>query len=245
MKKIDISEKQILYHGSKGKIQGDISPISPNPSRKTHPSDFGEGFYLGQNLAQAKGVCIENENPYIYKMRLSLDKISPQKILILTDEQWLYTVISFRNKNNDIGKTDFANKIRNIIDKYDVVIGTIADDRMVSAMTAFRNGEISDEGLMACLKYIDYGNQFVLKSEFACKQIEILREKELKGLEAENARDDMYNNRRKSTNIISEMERKYRRKGLYIDEIYAKIERNELLAENIFTGLPDLSVPKT
>ena len=41
-------EDIILFHGSRGGLQGDIQPQS-------RVDDFGKGFYMGESQDQAKG----------------------------------------------------------------------------------------------------------------------------------------------------------------------------------------------
>ncbi len=44
----------ILYHGSRGGIDGEIQPIS------RVRCDFGKGFYMGESEEQAKGLIAED-----------------------------------------------------------------------------------------------------------------------------------------------------------------------------------------
>lgn len=69
----------ILYHGSRGGIKGNIQPSS------RELCDFGKGFYMGTNMAQAKSLVVEDANPYFYTLRLNLSKIPENRILNLTD----------------------------------------------------------------------------------------------------------------------------------------------------------------
>ena len=41
-----------------------------------------------------------------------------------------------------------ASQIRDIINNYDIVMGTIVDDRMNEAIDAFNDNTLTDEGLM-------------------------------------------------------------------------------------------------
>ncbi len=54
-------EDLILYHGSRGGLQGPIAPKS------RVRCDFGEGFYMGTDENQAKASVASDETPYIYE----------------------------------------------------------------------------------------------------------------------------------------------------------------------------------
>lgn len=52
-------EDIILYHGSRGGIDGLIRPIS------RVRCDFGQGFYMGESEEQAKGLIVEDSVPIL------------------------------------------------------------------------------------------------------------------------------------------------------------------------------------
>ena len=54
----------ILYHGSRGGLEGSIRPIS------RVRCDFGKGFYMGESEEQAKGLIVEDSSPVLYTMKL-------------------------------------------------------------------------------------------------------------------------------------------------------------------------------
>lgn len=78
------------------------------------------------------------------------------------------------------------------------------------------------------LKAIKYGNQYVAKTDFACSKIEILDCKELYGREISDLRDYSLQKRKQCKNIINEMTRKYRKNGLFIDEIIQEVNQQKL-----------------
>lgn len=225
---------KILYHGSKGGIVGAISEKSPNKNREKNPCDFGEGFYVGTNKLQAEGVCIEDQKPVLYTLTVDFSCIPEEKILVLTDEQWLFTILACRKKSNRFNELPLAEEIRDIIDSYDIVIGTIADDRMNEAINSFNENNITDKALIACLQYIDYGTQIVFKTPKVNDMITLLSNKLLIGFEAQYIRNSLYEDRKKSLHTVEEMKSKYRREGFFLDEIIEKAERNEISAEDIF-----------
>ena len=224
-----------LYHGSKGGIEGEISVKSPNKNRENNPCDFGKGFYIGTNKEQAKGVCIEDAHPVLYTLYVDFKQIPDKNILTLNDEQWLYTILACRKKSERFANSPLANDIRKIVDSYDIVIGTIADDRMNEAIREFNQNHLTTVGLEKCLEYIDYGVQIVIKSqEKVNKIVEFLSDKPLYGFEADNVRNNLYKERAKSKSIVDEMALKYRKDGYILEEIIDKAQRGEILAKDIF-----------
>lgn len=212
-------EKLILYHGSRGGIDGQIKPIS-----RLH-CDFGCGFYMGTNPKQVKGLVIEDPSPIFYTLKLSLSKISPDKILVLDDMQWVYTVLANRNKLPQFNNLHIAKDAIFKCNQYDFVIGVIADDRMNEAMRRFSRNGLTDKGLLACLASVDYGLQIVAKSDEACKMIEILDSKNIYGKEADDIKNFVFQKRAESQNIVDDMARKYLRKGLYLEELIQQQEQ--------------------
>lgn len=203
----------ILYHGSRGGIEGEISPSS------RLRCDFGRGFYLGDNEMQAKGLVSDDSAPYYYKIKLHLSEIDPQRVLVLKDKDWLYTVLAHRKLSSDFNDLNVAKRTIAELKKYDVVIGPIADDRMNEAVTAFSDRAMTDVGLFHCLQYIDYGNQYVLKTQEACKLAEVLTEKKLLGHELEHTRQIAMQERARARNAVRDMVDRYQRQGMYLNEI--------------------------
>lgn len=210
----------VLYHGSRGGIEGAIRPAS-RPR-----CDFGAGFYMGENPEQVKGLVVEDSAPMFYSLKLRISEIPKDRILILDGMDWVYAVLSCRNKVKEFSELYIAHKIKAELSNHDLVIGPIGDDRMNEAMQQFANGALTDRGLMECLKHVKYGNQFVAKTEFACSKIEILSGHEIFGEEADAIRKYSRQKRDEGKDIVKEAVRKYRREGLFLDEIIEQERKN-------------------
>ncbi len=209
----------ILYHGSRGGLEGSIRPIS------RVRCDFGKGFYMGESEEQAKGLIVEDSSPVLYTMKLKLSEISEDCILKLKGKDWIYAVLANRRRIKDFSKLRMADYWINELNKYDVVIGPIADDRMNEAMQRFSDYTLSDEGLNACLQYVNYGEQYVAKTAFACSKIEVISERAIKEDELDAVRKYSHEKRMEGRDIVSKMTIEYRNKGQYLDEIM-KNQRN-------------------
>lgn len=209
-------EDKILYHGSRGGLQGTIKPIS-----RIH-CDFGQGFYMGESSKQAQGLIAETTIPTFYTLRFRLSEIPEERILILNGEEWLNAVMANRKRSEEFDALPLAKQTLQKLNNYDVIIGPIADDRMNEAMQRFSDYGLTDKGLIACLASVDYGNQYVAKTEFACSKIDILDKKILKGKELMDVKEYAERKRSKSRDIVKAMARKYQREGLYLNEIIEK-----------------------
>lgn len=211
----------ILYHGSRGGIEGKIRPIS------RERCDFGKGFYMGQSPEQAKGLVVDDPEPYFYTLNLKLSEIPERRILKLQDDDWLYTVLACRKKVRDFSELSIARDALTRLKDYDLVVGPIADDQMNEAMRAFTNGALTDEGLKCCLQRVRYGDQFVALTDFACSKIEIISEQEMLGREIDDIRE--YNKRKldESKNTVNLAIQQYRRNGYFLDEIIDRETRTK------------------
>jgi len=218
----------ILYHGSRGGIEG---PIKPHSRLKC---DFGKGFYMGENPQQVKGLVVEDMEPIFYTLKLKLSEIPEEKILILDNESWLHTVLACRKKVPEFLNLNIAKEALRNLNKYDIIVGPIGDDKMNDAMQAYANGYLTDKGLLACLQYVNFGNQFVAKTEFACSKIEIMSSREITGKEADDTRDYSRQKRMESRDIVNQMIRKHRNNGIYIDELLEEKSNDKNLYKGDF-----------
>lgn len=217
----------ILYHGSRGGIEGEIKPIS------RERCDFGKGFYMGTNPKQAKAIVVEDSAPYFYKLNVKLSEIPEDRILKLEKSDWIYTVLANRKKLSEFNKLSLAHKILKSINNYDIIIGAIADDRMNEAMQRFSDYGLTDQGLIACLQSVDYGYQVVAKSEYACSKITILEEKEIFGKEADELRKYTQEKRLESRDIVKKNAALYQRKGYYLNEIIEQEQKTYSFSQDV------------
>lgn len=209
-----------LYHGSRGGIEGSIEPASRSRC------DFGRGFYMGTLPMQAKSLVAGDDAPYFYQLKFDISKINPEKILVLSDKDWLYTILSNRKTSDDFNELLISKIILDEIKKYDVIIGNIADDKMRAAMNSFIEDALTDEGLKYCLNSTNdkLGIQVVAKTQEACNLIKIVKEVPLKGLELENAIHYGDETLKSCDNIVKFAKRNYTDEGMRLSAMI-KMER--------------------
>ena len=165
------SEKKVLndivvYHASDNVIAiEDI--VLPGPRSIC---DFGPVFYLTPNKQISEEWVTGCATPIINRYVLTLDSSS---LLHLENDDWIRVIVSFRKT---FGKISF---------KSNIIMGLIADDRLMISLNSFLNGLLGDIRLILALNYCNLGNQYAIRFDKS-----VLREHSftpLIGLELSNA----------------------------------------------------------
>ena len=112
-----------------------------------------------------------------------------------------------------------VNAVASIADKYDMILGYIADDRMFVVLDRFFNADITELALIHSLSALKLGKQYVALTQKACDRIKILEEKELSEEERGKLKEASEMNRTAGIAMANEICRKYRREGRFFDEI--------------------------
>lgn len=151
----------ILYHGSNIDIEIiDLAKSKPN-------KDFGKGFYLSENETQAQEMAVFKSmqlggTPVVSKFEFDRNIMadSSLKIKVYTDysEEWADFVL--------------ANRDGCPVERYDIVYGPIANDKVGMQIRKLKDGSIDKSEFLNRLKYmkgITY--QFFFGSEVAIEQL--------------------------------------------------------------------------
>lgn len=133
----------ILYHGSDTEIEViDLTRCNPN-------KDFGQGFYLTEHLPDAENIARQRS-------------VRSQKLPVINryefDERMLESdslrVKHFGEYSLEWAEFVFKNRRGDIADRYDIVYGPIADDRIGAQITRYNEGYIDANEFLARIKYI-------------------------------------------------------------------------------------------
>jgi Predicted transcriptional regulator len=205
------SQRMILYHGSKSGIAGPIAPISRNRC------DFGSGFYMGTEPYQPLTLISDFEKSKFYVV--SLDLTGLRILNVSPDIEWAMLVAFHRGKMDVAVGTELYARYKAMSDGYDIVVGSIANDRMFYVLDNFFLGNITDKALVMSLSALQLGQQYVAITEKACQHIRIETEIQLSYLERVFLRDMSESNRMKGIRLANEICRDYRREGRFFDEI--------------------------
>lgn len=157
-----------LYHGS------DILVMHPELDKGKPYKDFGRGFYLSDNLEQARAMAEQKAalsvgaKPIISTFEFAETAMTDGSLLVKRFEGYSEEWAEFVLRNRD-------RKTPQPYHQYDIVYGPIADDRVVRQMRRFELGDITMEELMHELRYpkgITF--QYFFGSEKALKNLTFL-----------------------------------------------------------------------
>lgn len=176
----------IIYHGSEDIIKNPVFGYG-----NIH-NDYGPGFYCTEDKQMAgEWACKRGNNGYINEYRLALEGL---KVLNLLDKKytvlnWMALLLANRTFRiaGQIGNTARSYIVENyLVDVagYDIIKGYRADDSYFSFAQAFVENTLSLQALNKALYLGKLGEQIVLSSQQAYKN--------LKYLGAESARAEIY-----------------------------------------------------
>ena len=205
------ADRVLLYHGSKSGIEGPIEP----KSRKQ--CDFGKGFYMGTDPGQALTLICDYEKSKLYIVSVSVDKLA--HIEVPADIDWAMLVAYHRGKMEKINSTPFYNKYRVMTLNKDLIIGSIANDRMFFVIDNFFVGNVTDMALINSLSALQLGKQYVAVSQRGCDSVHIEAEVELSYLERLFMKEVAEENRVRGISLANDICKNYRREGMFFDEI--------------------------
>lgn len=156
----------ILYHGT----NCSIDRIDLNKCRPF--KDFGKGFYLTTIKEQAEKMAYRVSRIYGLEPIVnvfSFDSQAAENIALKRfespSEEWARFVINNRNGNN-------SETNHNLDNKFDVVVGPIANDDLALLFRQFSNGMIEIDTLVRNMKYKELTDQYSFHTE---KALELLR----------------------------------------------------------------------
>lgn len=158
-----------LYHGSNVEIEN-IRLDLGKPGK-----DFGKGFYLNPNYAQAYKMAVKakriqrtgEEVVSSFEFDEKNLEDSSLKVKIFSDysEEWAEFIVANRKNNSDI-----------TIHDYDIVIGPIADDNVGFQLNRFIEGIIPLDVLVRELRYNgDHAIQYFFATEKAVKLLKRIK----------------------------------------------------------------------
>lgn len=205
------NERLILYHGSKSGLVGEIAPIS------REKCDFGKGFYMGTTPEQPLTLICDFEESKFYVVSIDVNELAT--VEISEDIDWAMIVAYHRGRMERIKGSKFYNKYSTLTTDKDLVIGSIANDRMFYVIDNFFLENITDIALVNSLSALQLGKQYVALTEKACKAIKVEKEIELSFFEKKVLRKVSEKNRQKGIELANEICKSYRREGKFFDEI--------------------------
>ena len=204
-----------LYHGSKSGLTGTVAPVSRDAC------DFGRGFYMGTEKTQPLTLICHGESPKFYEIDYDVEGLRVHRVE--PDLDWAMFVAWNRRAIPERFRSYYDERFASIAQSNDVIVGKIANDRMVVVLDWFFQGFISDIGLLASLQALNLGDQYCAMTKAACERVRIVNEKVLTPYECEALRVKSENQRRVAVRMVDRIRMLHRRDGMSFQEI---IERD-------------------
>jgi transcriptional regulator with XRE-family HTH domain len=209
---LDDEEEILLFHGAKNKIEG---KIGLEYSKKRN--DFGNGFYCGESLEQSAMFVATYPQSSLYMLKFRRSKLKYKKYTV--SREWMLMIAYYRGRLGEYENLDSIKKLVEENQGVDYIIAPIADNRMFEIIDQFIDGEITDVQCQHCLSATNLGNQYVLVSDRALKQVEILERCYLADAEKDyylSSKQEEYEVNRDKVKLARKC---YRNQGDYIEDI--------------------------
>ena len=166
-----------LFHASEQVVERPRWNYAKDNTAKVR-KDFGQGFYMcvtpDYPLRLYSDRSIDNKCVYLNEYIFDITGLNE---LTLTDS--LYWAMITASHRSDFTKRPewhhFRDAIRNSILSYDLIIGTISNDRLFSTMNDFLRGRCTDVFLLECLQYMKYPMQYVSKCDKSDERLKYVR----------------------------------------------------------------------
>ncbi len=156
-----------LYHGSNTDIK-EINLALCRPYK-----DFGRGFYLTAIKEQAEKMANRVSRIYggspilnVFEIEESFTETEALNVKDFgteTTEEWARFVRNNRSRNF----SDYSDPECNFDNKYDIVIGPIADDNMALLFRQYENGVINFQTMLSGMIYKKTTNQYSFHTQRA------------------------------------------------------------------------------
>ena len=180
----------ILYHGSHVCVE------KPDLLHSREDIDFGKGFYLTEDSNMACKWAANKSIAYVNKYNFDFSGL--RVIELKLDQTWLDFVATNR------GYADYEFDV----DKYDVIIGPTADDKLFSTLESYFSQHIDADTAIKYLNITGYSKQIVLKTEKALEKINYIEAKMLTINEKKYYKELAKTERQMALNKLKRMEKK-------------------------------------
>ncbi|MDM8245223.1 DUF3990 domain-containing protein [Collinsella tanakaei] len=201
----------LLYHGSKHGISGEIAPLSRDRC------DFGRGFYMGTDILQPLTLVCGYEDAHLYTVDFDISGLNV--VRFESDVDWALYIAYSRGRLDHVRDSELYQRIAHLADGADVIVGSIANDRMFVVFDRFVAGQLTDTALVSCLSALNIGDQYVAKTEKACSRVRIVEDRLIGEAERAEYAKMSFENRKLGVSIADRIARQHRRDGRYFDEI--------------------------
>jgi len=150
-----------VYHGSYCEVD------KPSLDNGRPDADFGIGFYVTSDLTMAEKWASRKKKAIINEYVLDTDKLNAYTFPL--NEEWLDFVIQNRTGEN----IEFSSN------KFDLLIGATADDKLFATIEQYESGFIDAETAVEVLNCMKVGQQICVRTERGLDNLHFNRSIEL------------------------------------------------------------------
>ena len=158
----------LLYHGSNQEIMiVDLSQCKPF-------KDFGKGFYLTTIVEQAELMAkrtsmINSGSPVVTVFEYDTTAGSNLAIKSFAEPSYEWALFVLNNRNRYF--RNYADPNNNHDNKYDIVVGPVANDDIALLFRTFTSGYIDIDALVKGMKYKKLSNQYSFHTKNAVSSL--------------------------------------------------------------------------
>jgi len=146
--------------------------------------DFGIGFYMCKtmDLAYPVGLYSKRNRVILNEYTLDLDGLNPLNLRV--NLVWVMVVAAHRQRSAGTKASrnywaHLADAIKHEVEKYDIVIGPISNDRFFTVLDDFVDNAVSEQYTIDAVNFMRYPMQYVSKSDKADKKITFVKSSEV------------------------------------------------------------------
>ena len=172
---------------------------------------------MGTEPSQALTLICDYESAKFYIVSISVKDLAV--LDVPADLEWAMIVAYYRGRMEKIKGIPFYRKYQEMTMDKDLIIGSIANDRMFFVIDNFFIGNITDAALINSLSALELGKQYVAVTQKGCDAVRIEKEIPISYLEKLFMKEVSEENRVKGSSLANDICRNYRREGLFFDEI--------------------------
>lgn len=203
---------KILFHGCKKELK---LPLDLEHSKVNN--DFGKAFYMGENLKQASTYISNSNSAKVFAFELDLEKLKVKKFNV--NKEWMLAIAYYRGWLEDYKNHPIITKIVNEIEKNDIIIAPIADNKMFDLISEFVRGEITDMQCQHALAATNLGMQYVIRTKKALDQISFNHLFYISQIEKQTLISERLDLNNICQDKVKVARISFRGKGQYIDEL--------------------------
>ncbi len=201
----------VLFHGSKRGIEGQIDLTCSKIA-----NDFGAGFYLGETFEQAATYIAYSNSKQVYAF--ALNKKDLDFVQFNVNEDWMYAIAYYRGWIEEFKDNKKIRDIISKIEKADVVIAPIADNKMFDLIGEYVEGTITDQQCINALSCTNLGYQFVIKTQKGLDKLQKIKEMYLCDKEKKDCIEKRLEYNKIGLDKVKIARIEYKNKGKYIKE---------------------------